>query len=401
MDYTCQLPIDLFIPIVFHSFDTQDPVRRLIRTEELRLVNRAWRAAIDCTPLLWTCVPNDAVSFPEKVPDWIKKSGEVPLHILSTNIDRPLETYMELVRPLSHRWQKLEIKTSIGSIAEYLNEPTPMLETLIVSYTSLCSVNGLFGGITPLLSSVHLVCVILPETTSFLRNLRELRLDKVHNPSGSISIAKLHDTLSACPDLEQLELDAYYHNHQFERPPVLLANLRSFKFRGALGPLGPKDVILGMITAPRLANVSIRSGRNWAPVLNVLSPLSTEVLLREHTKYHISISHRHFALSTIDEQENVQDSPSVMVDLSNYPYTRIVALTLFKSFEKAAPLSCTMDMVFDQSRSTRNIFKYLKSTIGGMDGVSGHPLPQIRSIRLNIDRESSHSYQDLLKDLAQ
>lgn len=161
-----------------------------------------------------------------------------------------------------------------------------------------------------------------------------------------------------------------------------------------------KDAILAMITAPLLANVYLGINRNWAPTLNVLCPLSSKALLGEHTKYKISISHTRFVFSVLDGQDNTQDSPGVVVDLWNNQYSKQVALSSLRSFGKTAPLSSTVDMIFDQSRSTRAIFKYLKTIKKGADGVPGHPLPQLRSILLNIDRASSHSYQDLLMDVA-
>lgn len=399
MDYTCQLPIDLFIPIIFLSFDTPDPVRRLFRTEELRLVNRAWRDAIDSTPLFWSCIPNEAGSFPETVQRWIQKSGEIPLHIVS-KLDRPVEPYMQLVSPHCHRWRKLEIVDCHFPSSQYFNEPIPMLETLIVSYSTLDSTKEVFRGTTSPLSSVHLVGVILTEPTNFLRNLRELRLEQLVYPSSGVPITKLYDILAACPDLEQLELDGYYLKPPSEQPPVLLAQLRSFKLKGVSGPAERKEYILAMITAPRLTNVYLQINRNWAPTLNVLCPLSTKALLGEHTKYKIHISHTSLVLSVLDGQDNTQDSPRVMANLWNNQYSKEIALKSLQSFEKTAALSSTVDLIFDQSRSTRAIFKYLKSIKSGADGVPSHPLPQLRTILLYIDRASSHSYQDLLMEVA-
>lgn len=56
-----RLPIELFVLIIFLSFDMPDPSLRLFWTEELRLVNRAWKAAIDSTPLFWAYIPTKLV----------------------------------------------------------------------------------------------------------------------------------------------------------------------------------------------------------------------------------------------------------------------------------------------------------------------------------------------------
>ncbi|KAG9024816.1 hypothetical protein FS837_005182 [Tulasnella sp. UAMH 9824] len=401
MDHMSQLPIELLAHVMFLSLDRLIPRDRLIRTETLRLVNKTWQATIDSTPDLWECIPNEPHSL-ETTKGWIQKSGQVPLHIVHTNI-RPFEGYMQLVAPHIHRWRKVEIATWYDDVWQYFSEPAPMLEELLISECNISSNHIPFKGITPSLSSVELVRITFPENISFLRNLKELRLEpRGYWSDEGYALSKYCDILEACPDLEKLQLDAYAITYPLDPRPVLLAKLSSFSIRG-VHQWKPDclEAILDMITAPSLSDFYIPFGQNWVPpTLNPFSPLSTD-LLRNWTRYQLSISHGQFRLSTDVVQDKAPAAPNVTFDLLYAAKSGEVALKLFQSFANAAPSSAPVDITLDQSGSTESILNYLSSTAESVDGISRYPLPQLHSIQLNIKGKSRVSHKDLLINLAQ
>ncbi|KAG8915334.1 hypothetical protein FRC01_003697 [Tulasnella sp. 417] len=400
MDYISQLPIDLFIPIIFLSFDTPDAVDRLIRTEKLRLVNKPWRAAIDSTPLFWSCIPNVARSFPRTIPRWIRNSGEVPLHVISTRHSRPLDEFMQSVIPHRHRWRKLEIAAIGNSISKYINEPAPMLEELVISHAILSSNIIAFGGVTPSLSSVDLSRVVLPENTQFLRNLKRLRLRSVEHTSGDLDIGRLRHILNVCPGLMELELDVEYINDGKQQPPIVLDQLSSFRLIGT-GRTDSVCAILGAIIAPRLADFYFRWNRRWVPPgLNVHSPLSSS-FLGIQPRYRISVTKERFVLCTSVAQPDTQWYPNVFVELSSGGQTGEAAVRLLHSFAKAAPRSAILGLALCESPSARAILEYLISAAESKDTKLDDLIPQLQSIRLDIEGRTETSTKNLLADLAQ
>ncbi|KAG9020715.1 hypothetical protein FS837_007938, partial [Tulasnella sp. UAMH 9824] len=386
MDYMSQLPIDIFVPIVFLSFDTSTPIIKLIRTEKIRLVSKAWQAAIDSTPLFWTCISN-LPRFSQTIQGWIRKSKEAPLHILYNSQNRSFDEFMQLLIPHRRRWRRLEATVNPDRcISQYLKEPAPRLEELVMFFASLVIDYTAFGDVTPSLSSVVLSSVGIPETTRFLKNLKHLRLEWIQCSWGDVSVGRLYDILEACPGLETLELDAKYIDHPPDQQPVLLAKLSKFRCLGYYGPQECIETVLGMVIAPRLRHFCLRlSGGPVPRNLNVLSPLSTGLLgTHEKIKYRVFISNGRFVLSSIDAQPQLQWYPDVCVHTQSDRGMAEVAPELLHSFEKGAPPSATLDLVLDQSLSTRAILNYLKSTTEDINGKLEHPVPQIRSIRLNV-----------------
>ncbi|KAG8964352.1 hypothetical protein FRC05_003846 [Tulasnella sp. 425] len=401
-----RLPVDLFVPIILLSFDTLNPVRRLIRAEELRLVSKAWQATIDSTPLFWTCIPNEASASEQAIQRWIRKSREAPLHILCTQDIRPVEVFMPLVTPHIHRWQKLEIDGQGSAISKYIKEPAPLLESLTIFAASLSSDEVAFGGVTPSLSSVSLRGVAIPSDLTFLRNLRDFSLRENTDNHQIPPLTKIRDVLGACPDLERLELDAGYtlqvESSMAGRPPIVMAKLSSFILRGSYNPHLITGTIFGMISAPRLASVRFAFDEYWAmPTKNILSSLSTELLLR-HTKYTVFISDWRIAISTIDEEGRFSTSPAVAVSVLPDVGSGRAALKILEDVGKAAPLSATVDVILSHSNSAGIVIAYLKSTVKRIDGSWGHPLPQLRTVQLNARHQQNltDTYETPLSDLA-
>ncbi|KAG8941649.1 hypothetical protein FRC04_004135 [Tulasnella sp. 424] len=393
MDYMSHLPTDLFAPIIFLSFDTLRPVQRIIRTEELRLVNRAWQVAIDSNPCFWTCIPNESKArfSPQEIQRWIRKSGEAPLNILSSGYHLSLREFMPFVIPYIHRWRSLEVTGCHFDISKYINEHAPKLRRLVVSCASFAADNLAFGGVTPSLSSVDLAVVTISAGVCFLKNLKELRLWGVTYQPEEVAVNKLGDILNACPELEQLQLDT----NQSLCQPVLLAKLSSFSFQESQRPFERTESILGMIIAPRLADSYFKFEWNWVPsTLHILSPLSTE-LLRDHGEYDIAITYDHFAVFTTTREGELQPPSRVIVDIGVEPDTWEISIRLLQDFEKAAPPSAPVDLVLDESGPAQLALEYLKSTKESMCGELDNPLPQLRSIQLSREKGNRSSSFDV------
>lgn len=222
------------------------------------------------------------------------------MHILSTGHNPPIDAFMQFGIPHFYRRRKLEItRGRCHCIPEYINGPAPMLD---LSHVSFSFKNPAFGGMTPSLSLFDLSYATIPETVQFLRNLRHLRLRRLgYYLPATASLGQLCSILSACPDLEKLELDADYINCPIDQPEVLLSKLSSFRFMRSAGPSECTEVILSRIIAPRLVDFYLELDRNWVPpVLNVLSPLSTGLLgIPKRPQYLIAVSSRQFTLSTV------------------------------------------------------------------------------------------------------
>lgn len=415
MDYMSQLPIELLISIILLSFEALDAIRRLIRTEQLRLVNRAWKATIDSTASFWTYITDEfRQSHPDRVQAWIQKSREAPLHIhfkrnpasLET-LNQSLEAFMTLVTPHIHRWRKLEIggwghETSMST---YINEPAPMLESIVLYSVLLSSSEVAFGGTTPSLSSVELGNVGFSQYPTFLRNLKSLVLRNITNgEEKNLPLRRLHEVLSTCPDLQRLEIDGrYIAEPSLAQEPVLLAKLSSFSFSGLQNPPDTTEAIFGIIVAPQLPLIKLTFDEHWAwRTMNILSPLSTKLLLR-YTKLRIYISNWRIQIWPITEEGEVLSLPTVMANLSSSARMGGPALKILDDVGNTVPLSATVDIVITDPRSTRLISSYLRSTTAGNDTTLGHPLPQLRTFQMNVRFQENRPYEaeKLLSELAQ
>lgn len=248
------LAIELFVAILLLSLDTPLAKPRLMRAEELRLVNREWKAAIDSTPLFWAYIPNHPKAKLTAIKRWIKKSGEVPLHIVCTQPNRPPAEFMRLVTTYAHRWQTIELFPGFWSISEYVRDPVPLLEVLEVSSASIPRDTIIFAGVHPVLSTVRLTSVILPDDTRFLRNLRSLHLESVSSPSGRLGLSNLHSILIESPNLKQLVIDPWYTNDMPQPPPILLPDLASFRLARTISLESCPTAILNMIRAPSVTH---------------------------------------------------------------------------------------------------------------------------------------------------
>ncbi|KIO32327.1 hypothetical protein M407DRAFT_18642 [Tulasnella calospora MUT 4182] len=400
-----QLPIELLTLTILLSLNTLSHARKITRTEELRLVNRAWKTTIDSTPLFWTCITDKPSSSPEMIKSWIRKSGGAPLHILFEKDPRSIEAFMSLVTPHIHRWRELEIQGWGSNISTYINEPAPMLESLVLYSVPLSSNEIPFSGTTPSLSSVTLGNVSFSQDPTILRNLKNLSLRNITYDQRSPPLSWLRGTLSACPDLEQLELDGrYIAEPPWAHQPVLLAKLSSFCLRGLQNPPDTTEAIFGMITAPHLPLIRLAFDEHWAwRTMNILSPLSTKRLLR-YTGFCISIHNWLIQIVTItDGGEVPSPPPTVVVNLSSYARMGGPALKILEDVGKAAPLSATVDIVVTDPRSTRLISNYLRSTVEEKDASFGHPLPQLRTFQMNVGFQENRpcEAEDLLSELAQ
>ncbi|KAG9024055.1 hypothetical protein FS837_005525 [Tulasnella sp. UAMH 9824] len=415
MDYMSQLPIELLIFIILLSLEPLDNTRRLIRPEQLRLVSGAWKATIDSTPPFWTYITGELPrSYPERIQGWIQKSGEAPLHIhfkrhtasLET-LNRSLEAFMPLVTPHIHRWRKLELQgwSYKTSISTYINEPAPMLESLALSFVLLSASDLTFGGITPSLSSVELGHVGFSLHPTFLQNLENLVLRNItDSEEKNLPLSRLRNVLNACPDLQRLEIDGrYVAEPSLAREPILLAKLSFFSFSGLQNPPDTTEAIFGMIAAPHLPLTKLTFDEHWAwRTMNILSPLSTKLLLR-YTKFRIYIFNWRIQILPITEEGEVPSTPTVIANLSSSARMGGPALKILDDVGNAIPLSAAVDIVVNDPRSTRLISSYLRSTIAGNDTSFGHPLPQLRTFQMNVGFQENRPYEaeQLLSELAQ
>ncbi|KIO17660.1 hypothetical protein M407DRAFT_32657 [Tulasnella calospora MUT 4182] len=400
-----QLPIELLTLTILLSLNTLGHARRIIRTEELCLVNRAWKATIDSTPLFWTCISNKPRSSPETIKGRIRKSGGAPLHILFGNDTHSLEAFIPLVTPHTHRWRKLGVQGWGADISTYINKPAPMLESLVLYSVLLSSDEIPFGGTTPSLSSVTLGNVGFSQDPTILRNLKDLSLGNITYDQQNPPLSWLRGILSACPDLERLEIDGRYiaeppPTHQ----PVLLAKLSSFSLRGLQNPPDTTEAIFGMVTAPHLPLIHLTLDEHWAwRTMNILSPLSTTLLLR-YTGFRIYIHNWRIQIVSItDAGEVPSPAPTVVVNLSSSARWGGPAVKILEDVGKAAPLFAAVDIIITDPRPTRLISNYLRSTVEEKDTSFGHPLPQLRTFQMDVAFQENRpcEAEDLLSELAQ
>lgn len=306
-----RLPIDLFIPVIFLSFNTQDPVLKLARTEQLRLVNRAWQTAIDATAPFWTCIPNEPRSTLENVRRWIKNAGELPLHIMCNYQFIPSGGFMQLVTLLAHRWRKVELDAGYCSISTYIEKPVPLLEVFDLSSAFISPELIFFGGVHPVLSNVRLSDVVLPNDTGFLRNLKVLCLKLISGPSGKLRLSGLRAILAESPYLEQVVLDAHYLTDMQPPPPILLPYLTSFRLTASVHPPRCPAAVSTMIHAPNVTHLDLCFDGTPVPAdLDLSSTLKVE-RLRQPSNLAIEISPQGFNLSTDIQSEAPCASPGV------------------------------------------------------------------------------------------
>ncbi|KAG8932528.1 hypothetical protein FRC01_013430 [Tulasnella sp. 417] len=405
MDCLSQLPIELVTHVILLSLDALNSHRKIIRAEELRLVNRAWKTIIESTPLFWTFITDELRSSPETIHRRIENSGEAPLHILLRKDGQSLHAFMLLLSPHIHRWRKLDVQGWGSNISPYTSEPAPTLESLILHSVSLSSNRVPFGGITPSLSFVTLGNVSVPYDPIFLRELRNLSLQNITHGQEHLPLSRLRDILRLCPDLQRLEIDGRYTPEPplAHQPPMVLPELSSFHLRGLQNPPDIIEAIFNMIIAPRLALVNLIFDEHWRwQALNVLSPLSTKLLL-QHTGFHIFISDWRIQISPIIREGVISSSSRVFINLSSSARGGGPALKVLEDVGKVAPSSATVDIVITDLRSTRLISNYLRSHVEGDDASFGHPLPQLRTFQMNVRFRANRPYEgeDVLTELAQ
>ncbi|KAG8924537.1 hypothetical protein FRC01_011371, partial [Tulasnella sp. 417] len=386
-DHFSRLPIDLFVPIIFLSFDTSDPVERLIRVQGLRLVNRAWRAAIDSTPLFWACIPNEPSSDPETIQGWIKKSGEASLHILSTGRCRPLGAFMPFITPHAHRWRVLELSGDSVFISRHIKKPVPRLERLDLSLVSISRDTAVFEGVHPVLSAVALRIVTLPNDIAFLNNLRDLTLQGVSGPLGTLPLSQLYQVLACSSNLEQLELDAGFIVDMPQPPPILFTYLASFRLASYINRPRCAAALLAMIHAPNVTHLDIHfHGIPIPAAFNIFSPRTVQQL-RQASHLIIDMPFNTFHLSTGRE--------NVTIKLSYYADIMEVPVKMLRETERLIPSSAAVDILIHHARHSMGVFNHLKSS-----GVAGHPLPGLRKVHLIVFRQYSLPYKNLVADLA-
>ncbi|KAG9027445.1 hypothetical protein FS837_004277 [Tulasnella sp. UAMH 9824] len=391
-----RLPVDLFVPIIFLSFDTQDPVRRLIRTEELRLVDRAWQTAIDSTPIFWTCVPIEPDSDFKVIQRWITKSGEGPLHILSKRCLRPLQEYMPFVIPHARRWRTLDLEAYSCCISNYINKPAPLLETFHVLNASILHDTIVFGGVHPALSTVGLEGVVLPNDTSFLRNLKVLRLRSVSGPSGRLHLSQLQAILASSPHLDQLVLDARYRVDAQPPPPILIPSLTSFQLTATVYSPEYPVVISTMIHAPNVTHLDLCFDGHPVPAtLGIFSKLTAE-RIRRALSLEIKIFPWGFQLSTDTQPEAPSALQGVHVSLSDYPEEMEVAVMLLRYIGTITSPFVPVDLVVHRN-TMEGVFNYLKSS---SEVQVSYPLPGLRSVRLCWIPWDGYPYERIVGDLA-
>ncbi|KAG9027721.1 hypothetical protein FS837_004187 [Tulasnella sp. UAMH 9824] len=391
-----RLPIDLFVPIIFLSFDTPDRIQRLIRTEELRLVNRAWQTAIDSTAIFWACIPNEPSPDSKSIPRWIIKSGEAPLHILSKQRLRPLGGFMPLVIPHAHRWRTVELAAYSSCISDYIKKPVPLLEAFHVSNASILRDTIVFGGVHPALSTVGLYEVVLPNDTGFLRNLKVLRLRSVSRPSGRLRLSQLQTILDSSPHLEQLVLDARYTVDMEPPPPILLASLASFQLTATMyRPHCPASISM-MIQAPNVTHLDLCFDDHPVPAtLTFFSELTVE-RIRRALSLEIKIFPWVFKLSTDIQPKAPRAPQGVLVSLSEHPQEVEVAVRLLRYLGTITSPSVPVDLVVHQN-TVEGVFDYLKSS---REAEVGYPLPELRSIQLYSEHGDGYPYERIVGGLA-
>lgn len=391
-----RLPIELFVPIIFLSFDTPDPILRLIRTEELRLVNRAWQTAIDSTPIFWACIPNESSPDSKSIQRWIIKSGEAPLHVLSKQRLRPLRGFMPLVMPHAHRWRIVELAAYSGCISNYIKGPVPLLEVFHVSNASILRDTMVFGGVHPALSTVGLDTVVLPDDTGFLRNLKVLRLRSVSRRPGRLRLSQLQAILGSSPHLEQLVLDARYTVDMEPPTPILLTSLTSFQLTATMYRPHCPDSISTMIQAPNVTHLDLCfDGQPIPATLTVFSDLTVQ-RIRRALSLAIEIFPWAFKLST-DIRPKAPGAPHrVLVSLSEHTQGVEVAVRLLRYIGTITSPSVPVDLVVDQD-TMEGVFNYLKSS---QEAEVGYPLPGLRSVQLYTEQGDGYPYERIVGDLA-
>ncbi|KAG9024228.1 hypothetical protein FS837_005441, partial [Tulasnella sp. UAMH 9824] len=287
-----------------------------MRAEELRLVNREWKAAIDSTPLFWAYITDQRATL-KAIQRWIKKSGEVPLHIVCSRGNRPPAEFMQLVSPYAHRWQTIELFPHFRPFSEYIMNPVPLLEVLAMSSAVIPRDTVIFAGVHPVLSTVRLTSVILPDDTRFLRNLRSLHLQSVSGPSGRFSLSYLRAILTESTNLEQLAIDPSYTNATSQPPSILLPNLASFRLAPTMDPVVCPTAILNMIRAPSATHFQIYFHNTDPPaVVDILSPAIGR--LRQASNLVITVSSRTFDVSTGTQSQASCTPGGATIGLSQY-----------------------------------------------------------------------------------
>lgn len=307
-EYLGPLPLDLFISVLTFSLSKLGPIKALVRLEQLRLVNKVWHVTIDSTPQFWMAIPNDPMTFP-RITEWIQKSRDVPLQIISCGFTNPIEPFMSLLTPHVHRWKTVKIWSNGWDASRWLDRPAPLLEELCLIGASFKPDASLCSGVIPSLSKVDLHGVTLPHDLSFLKHLKELRLYGITHLTDKLSIGQIYDALSACPNLRQLYLNIEHKEDAHYRTPITFPHLEGLAALTGSGLNGWAANLLSLIDAPNLFNISTQldSGPS-TPALQLARSWLTRLSLHQATEHVVTIGQWGLTASILHEQAGANSS---------------------------------------------------------------------------------------------
>ncbi|KAG8977338.1 hypothetical protein FRC05_001736 [Tulasnella sp. 425] len=363
-DYLGPLPLELFISIITLSLDSVSPRNALDRLEQLRLVSKTWLETIDSTPQFWTSIPNDSKSL-TRIKEWIKKSGDSPLRIISTILMEPIEPFMALCYPLAHRWQSVTVSGFQLNALAFFDRPAPLLEEL------------------------HLLGVFFKPDTSFSagpwlpKHLKSLRLHEVTYSSGKLTIVQLYDILSASPNLRRLDLATDFEGVPCHRDPLPFPVLADLTVSAPQDQNDLTSAILSMIAAPNLTKIVVQfnNGPPAAVLLLSISWLKRQTL-DQPRRYDIIIAAGSMGVFIVPKGGGSCSSEDPQLHLSWQRHFSInVLIEILEELESSVPPHAGMTM---ELYSTHRIVDYLKTPRIDQDGTQTWPLSNLRSIRFKF-----------------
>ncbi|KAG9050760.1 hypothetical protein FS837_002704 [Tulasnella sp. UAMH 9824] len=382
-EYLGPLPLELFICVLSFSLSGLGPIKALARLEQLRLVSKVWHVTIDSTPQFWMTIPNDPKTAP-KITDWIKKSGDAPLHIISDGLNDPLEPFMSLLNLHVHRWKTVKIWSDDWDASRYLDRPTPLLEELSLAGPSFGPDASLCSGVTPSLSDVKLLRVNLPRDLGFLKHLKELHLYRVTYLTDKLSIGQIYDILSACPNLIRLLLNIEHKEDAHRRTPITFPRLEDLTVASTPRLDGWAAHLLSLIDAPNLLNISTRldSGPS-TPALLLTKSWLTRLSLHQTTQYMVTIWQWGLTCSMVREQGCANSSQHCRLSLSwrrptSNEKAGVQILEVMDNFGSQYP---PLALTIKDPRFAPTCIEYLKQPKVDKDGTQRWTLPTLYSVR--------------------
>lgn len=394
--YLGPLPPELFICIIALSISQLKPIKALIRLEQLRLVSKTWLITIDSTPRFWATIPNDPKTA-LRVEEWIKKSGESPLHIISYKSTPPPESFMSL----AHRWKAATICDSKHGLAAWLHRPAPLLENLTFVGAPFGPDANLSAGVMPSLTRVDLTYVNLPRNHSILKSLKEISLHMVTCTGKTLSLGQICDILSASPNLRRLYLDLICEEDVCHRPPLSFPNLEDLRVRCTECSRRWTANLLSIMDAPNLINMAIEFDRG-PPLQHFRSWLANQSL-HKATPYLVTIDLSYEGI--LDEKDDFNSSPRAQLFLSDLFDDDNTGVSILEEIDRfgaeTAPLTVDIRSPFCVVASV----DYLKQPKVDQDGIQRLPLPTLHSIQFVVWslKQSWHwisSFAQVRKDVA-